>query len=171
MSSEAKTAPACTLVIFGARGDLAKRLLVPALYNLRVAGLLDESFKIIGVDHGDSDDQAWRDHLSDFLNEVAANPASEFGKAKIDPTAWSWLAERMAYQKGDFEDPKTYAALGSRLVALGDGDTLFYLATAPRFFGEVADQLGRAGLLKPRETGFRRLVIEKPFGDDLATAK
>jgi glucose-6-phosphate 1-dehydrogenase len=167
-------APPCVMVIFGARGDLAKRLLVPALYNLSAAGLLDDGFKILGVDHGQSDDDAFRSGLGGFLKSLAADKQSEFGAARIDPKPWSWLSDRLHYQIGDFEDDATYAAIGERLKALGGGgavNALFYLATAPRFFGDVVERLGRAGLTKPANGGFRRVVIEKPFGDDLASAK
>jgi glucose-6-phosphate 1-dehydrogenase len=164
-----KPAPACTLVIFGARGDLAKRLLVPALYNLAVAGLLPADFKIIGVDHGQCDDAGLRKSLGDFLHGLAADKNSEFGAAKIDEKAWSWLADRITYLMGDFKDPAAFARLAERLGA--GASALFYLATAPRFFGEIIDQIGNAGLARQPKGGFRRTVIEKPFGDDLASAR
>jgi len=160
-------APACTMVIFGARGDLNKRLLTPALYNLTHDGLLADAFRILGVDHGDCDAKGLRKLLGDFLRDLASDKQSEFGKAKIDAKSWSWLAERIDYQQGDFEDAATYATLSKALK----GDVLFYLATAPRFFGEIVEQLGKAGLLKEPAGGFRRVVIEKPFGDDLASAR
>ncbi len=162
-------APACTLVIFGARGDLAKRLLVPALYNLAVAGHLPADFKVVGVDHGQGDDAGLRQSLGDFLSALAADKNSEFGAAEIDAKVWRGLADRMTYQVGDFEDPATYAALAK---TLGPGrSAIFYLATAPRFFEIVVDQLGAAGLTTQSKGAFRRVVIEKPFGDDLASAK
>lgn len=163
------SAPACTLVIFGARGDLAKRLLVPALYNLDVAGQLAKDFRILGVDHGQCDDAGLRDSLGGFLRALAADKDSEFGAAKIDPKAWDDLAGRMTYQIGDFEDAATYAQLAKTLGE--ERSAIFYLATAPRFFGEIVDQLGKAGLNRQSKGAFRRVVIEKPFGDDLATAK
>jgi glucose-6-phosphate 1-dehydrogenase len=160
-------APACTMVIFGARGDLNKRLLTPALYNLAHDGLLADGFRILGVDHGDIDAGGLRKLLSDFLHDLASDPQSEFGKATIDAKSWSWVAGRMDYQRGGFEDEATYAALAKALK----GDVLFYLATAPRFFGDIVEHLGKAGLLKEPAGAFRRVVIEKPFGDDLASAK
>jgi glucose-6-phosphate 1-dehydrogenase len=93
-------APACTMVIFGARGDLNKRLLTPALYNLAHDGLLADGFRILGVDHGDIDAGGLRKLLSDFLHDLASDPQSEFGKATIDAKSWSWLAGRMDYQRG-----------------------------------------------------------------------
>ena len=162
-------APACTLVIFGAKGDLAKRLLIPALYNLAVARRLPADFRILGVDHGQGDDASFRHSLGEFLRSLAADKNSEFGAAKIDAKVWRALAARMSYQVGDFEDPATYAALAKNLE--GTRNAIFYLATAPRFFAEVAEQLGKAGLARQARGVFRRVVIEKPFGHDLVSAK
>ncbi len=169
--SKAPVAPPCTLVIFGARGDLTKRLLVPSLYNLVTAGLLDANFKILGVDHGDCDDAGYRTYLGEFLQDVGRDPTSEFGGGKIDPKTWGWLAERITYQRGDFTDPATYLKLAARLKQDGGGSAVFYLATAPRFFGDIVENIGKAGLAAEPRGGFRRVVIEKPFGDDLASAK
>ncbi|MEO8926535.1 MAG: glucose-6-phosphate dehydrogenase [Caulobacteraceae bacterium] len=172
--SKAPVAPACTMVIFGAGGDLAKRLLIPALYNLSDAGLLAKDFKILGVDHSPGDDDGFRKDLGAFLKELATNKLSEFGLAKIDAKAWTWLADRMFYQVGDFEDDASYAALAGRLEALGGaggGDVLFYLAVAPRFFGDIVERLHKAALTRAPRGAFRRVVIEKPFGDDLTSAK
>ena len=171
-TASAPAAPPCVMVIFGARGDLTKRLLIPALYNLAVAGLLADGFRIIGVDHGACDDHALRKSLGGFLESLAADPQSEFGAGKIDAKAWTWLADRISYLKGDFEAASTYAAIAERLNSGGaDVCALFYLATAPRFFGDIVDHLAAAGLTGAGQGGFRRVVIEKPFGDDLATAK
>jgi glucose-6-phosphate 1-dehydrogenase len=165
------SAPSCVMVIFGIRGDLAKRLLVPALYNLKTAGLLDDGFKVLGVDHGDSDDARIRKDLGDFLYEQASSKGSEMGKAAIDEEAWSWLAERISYARAEFDDDEAYPRLAARLDELGAGAALFYLATAPRFFAGVAERLGKAGLLKEEDGAFRRLVVEKPFGEDLESAR
>src|SRR5258708_19640994 len=151
-------APACTLVIFGAKGDLAKRLLVPALYNLAVAGHLPADFKVVGVDHGEGDDAALRQSLGDFLHALAADKNSEFGAAQIDAKVWRAVADRMTYQIGDFEDPATYAALAKTLGP--ERSAIFYLATAPRFFEVVVDQLGPPGLTSQPNGPFRPVVIE-----------
>jgi glucose-6-phosphate 1-dehydrogenase len=164
-------APACVMVIFGIRGDLAKRLLVPALYNLRTSGLLDDGFRVLGVDHGDSDDQQVRQDLGDFLREQASSKGSEMGKAEIDEGCWSWLAERISYHRAEFDDDGAYPEIGERVKALGAGAALFYLATSPRFFAGVVERLGKAGLLTESEGAFRRVVVEKPFGEDLESAK
>jgi glucose-6-phosphate 1-dehydrogenase len=169
--AEAAPAPACVMVIFGIRGDLAKRLLVPALYNLKTAGLLDDGFKVLGVDHGDSDDERIRQNLGDFLHEQASSKDSEMGKGAVDEAAWSWLAQRISYARADFDDDGAYPKLARRLSDMGAGAALFYLATAPRFFAGVVERLGKAGLLKEDGEAFRRLVVEKPFGEDLDSAR
>ena len=92
------------MVIFGAGGDLSKRLLVPALYNLAHADLLDDDFKVIGVARAPFDDATLRSQFGDFLQLTAANNNSEFGPGKIDSKVWGWLAKRIFYQSGDFDD-------------------------------------------------------------------
>jgi glucose-6-phosphate 1-dehydrogenase len=159
------------MVIFGVRGDLAKRLLIPALYNLRTAGLLDDGLSIIGVDHGESDDERIREALGGFLREQAASKGSEMGKGAIDEDAWSWLAQRISYHRAEFDDAKAYAFLGERIAAAGAPNVLYYLATSPGFFAVVAENLCKSGQLKETDGGFRRLVVEKPFGEDLASAQ
>jgi glucose-6-phosphate 1-dehydrogenase len=168
------TAPPCLMVLFGARGDLAKRLLVPALYNLAHQGLLADGFEILGVDHNDMDAADLRDELGGFLKTLAADRRSELGKISIDGKSWSWLAGRIDYLIGDFEDDGAYARIADRLKARGGSkpaSALFYLATAPRFFGDIVERLAKAGLTSASEGAFRRVVIEKPFGDDLSSAQ
>jgi glucose-6-phosphate 1-dehydrogenase len=163
-----KRAPPCTLVIFGAGGDLTKRLLMPALYNLSSDGLLDDGMKIVGVNHGEKETTAWRDELTASLKAFAADRASTFHTSKLDDNAWNWVASRLQYVAGEFESADTFEHLKSML---GDGNVIFYLAVTARFFKPIVEQLGRAGLLKEDGQGFRRLVIEKPFGTDLASAR
>ncbi|WP_321846869.1 glucose-6-phosphate dehydrogenase [Paraburkholderia bannensis] len=170
-------APPCTLVIFGAGGDLTKRLLMPALYNLTVDGLLDDGMRIIGVNHGERSTQQWRDDLHSALEQFAADKASTFHAGKLDDNAWNWVAQRLEYRAGEFEDDALYQDLAKSLT--GDGKTkanvVFYLAVGARFFKPIIERLGKAGLLKEDESGdsaaFRRIVIEKPFGTDLASAR
>jgi glucose-6-phosphate 1-dehydrogenase len=166
-------APPCVLVIFGAAGDLTKRLLMPALYNLTQAGLLDANFKILGCDHNVRTDAEFRQQQTEFFHQVASDKNSEFGKAKINAAAWKKLSGRLFYLSGDFEDDATYKALGEKIGALAgkDANVVFYCATSPRFFGDIVDRLGRAGLASDGRSGWRRVVIEKPFGHDLASAK
>ena len=173
LSEHSPPAPPAVMVIFGAWGDLTKRLLTPALYNLAKAGLLDDGFKVVGVDHNDGDDELFRGCLEGFLHEQAAK-GGEAGKEDIEPKVWDWLSQRLFYQKADFEDDGAYQALGRRLDEWGGGkplNALFYLATSPRFFGTVATNLGKAKLNHEDKGQFRRLVIEKPFGSDLASAQ
>jgi glucose-6-phosphate 1-dehydrogenase len=171
-------APPCTLVIFGAGGDLTKRLLMPALYNLTVDGLLDPQMKIIGVNHGAMETSAWRDDLSKALQQFAADKASTFHTSKLDEKAWGSLAQRLEYMAGEFESADTFNNLKQKLQDAPGGNVVFYLAVSSRFFKPIAEQLGKAGLLdqgdedgKSKGKGFRRIVIEKPFGTDLASAR
>ena len=143
-------APAATLVVFGATGDLTKRLLAPALVNLSQAGLLADATKLIGIGHSDGSGHELRDALGEFVDDKAA---------------YGWLRDRVTYLEGDFTTPELYTALAGK----GLKNAVFYLATSPSFFGEIVDRLGMAGLLDERD-GFRRVVIEKPFGSDLASA-
>ncbi|MCJ2036781.1 glucose-6-phosphate dehydrogenase [Methylobacterium sp. J-068] len=160
-------APACTLVIFGAGGDLTKRLLMPALYNLALGALLDDSFRIVGVDHNPNTDAGWRQDLSDTMQSFTTDRTSEFHPTRIDPKAWGFIRERLSFRQGDFAAPETFSGLAGALT----GNVIFYLAVSARFFGPIVDALGEAGLLKESDGAFRRVVIEKPFGSDLDSAR
>jgi glucose-6-phosphate 1-dehydrogenase len=149
--SKAPTAPAATIVVFGATGDLTRRLLVPAIVNLSREKLIHAKTSILGVAHGDGDDEALRQQLASFVEE---------------DRAWAALRERIAYLQGDFGDAGLYKALAQRL----SGNVAFYLAVAPSFFAPIVEGLGEAGLLDEAR-GFRRVVVEKPFGSDLASAQ
>ncbi|WP_462402744.1 glucose-6-phosphate dehydrogenase [Pseudomonas sp. Marseille-QA0332] len=162
-------APPCTLFLFGANGDLVKRLLMPALYNLSRDGLLDRNLRIIGVDHNAASAQAFADRLHAFMRQ--REQGGEGADRQLDDKVWARLAKRLDYLTGDFLDPATYAAIAARVSKTSHGNAIFYLATAPRFFPEVARRLGEAGLLDESQGGFRRLVVEKPFGTDLASAE
>ena len=161
-------APACTVFLFGANGDLVKRLLMPALYNLSRDGLLDRNLRIVGVDHNAATAAEFAERLHEFMRGRAVGGE---GSQTLDDKVWARLAKRLDYQTGDFLDPTTYAAIGKRIDQTSNGNAIFYLATAPRFFPEVVQRLGEAGLLNEGEGGFRRVVIEKPFGTDLASAE
>ncbi|MGI4797254.1 MAG: glucose-6-phosphate dehydrogenase [Janthinobacterium lividum] len=160
----APTAPPCTLVIFGA-GDLTRRLLMPSIYNLQMAGLLDETFSIIAVDRNETDTEAYRAKVTESMESFAANRGVE-GKG-LDTKLWDWVCSRIEYHKGDLEDNATYDALQARVT----GNAIFYLAVAARFFGPVVDHLADAGLTKQEGGSFRRVVVEKPFGHSLESAK
>lgn len=160
-------APPCTLVIFGASGDLTKRLLMPALYNLSAGKLLSDGFKIVGIDHNDNDDAGWRRDLTATMQSFTQDRTSEFHPDRIDEAVWGFIGDRLSFRKGDFSDAATFRDLAGALT----GDVVFYLAVSARFFGPIVEQLGQAGLLKEADDAYRRVVIEKPFGSDLASAK
>jgi glucose-6-phosphate 1-dehydrogenase len=143
--------PSATIVIFGATGDLTRRLIMPALINLLRAGLLEPNTSLLGVSHDPGDDAMLRDKLSEFIQ---------------DCPEWRAWREHIAYISGNFEERRLYEALADRL----HGNAVFYLATAPGFFAPIVEALGRAGLLSEAK-GFRRVVVEKPFGTDLASAQ
>ena len=164
---KADPAPAATLVIFGAAGDLTKRLLMPSIYNLRLAGLLDDKFQVVGADHNERDDDTYRATLTEAMQGFVAEKGGEFSPSGLDADAWGWICERLHYQTGDFTEPALYDALKGRL----QGNCVFYLAVAATFFGPVIEHLAEAGLMEEKDGAFRRVVVEKPFGHDLDSAR
>jgi glucose-6-phosphate 1-dehydrogenase len=176
-----KLADPCTMVLFGATGDLAKRLVVPALYNLACSGALPKDFALIGVARGESSVEQWRNALYEALKGFVGG-GSTFNTDRIDEAAWKRLADAMSFVQGDLTEPELYGTLRDALAeaekAHGTrGNAIFYLAVADRLFGTVVDQLGQARLVDPpagpegRPKPWRRVVIEKPFGHDLASAR
>ena len=168
-----RPAPAI-MVVFGAAGDLTKRLVVPALYNLVRGGKLPEGFALIGIDRNDETTQAWCSNLTNMIQAFARAGAGE--RRALDEKAWSWLINRMHYMRGDFTQAETYGRLEKLLSEQsgrqgGTAHVLFYLAVADRFFGPVIEQLGRAGLTRQSEKAWRRMIVEKPFGHDFASAE
>jgi glucose-6-phosphate 1-dehydrogenase len=158
--------PPTTLVIFGASGDLAKRKLLPAIYNLAHEGALPERFNLIGVSRGELSDE-------DFQNE-AREAIAEFSRRKTDPQVLDSLVGRMRYVTGSFDDPSMYDRLGSAAEQFDQEadiafNRLFYLSTAPSFFPVIAEALGEHRLARHDEAEVR-LVVEKPFGTDLDSA-
>ncbi|MCW2285917.1 glucose-6-phosphate 1-dehydrogenase [Rhodoblastus acidophilus] len=166
-----RPADPCALVLFGATGDLTHRLVIPALYNLSRTNALPESFALIGVARGRTTTQAWRDDLRGSLEKYIGGA--------IDETAWRRLADRMRFFPGDLSDPGFYEALRGQLDAMPEtrGNAIFYLAVAAQLFCTVTQNLSAAHLLDQPldEEGvqkhWRRIVIEKPFGHDLASAR
>jgi glucose-6-phosphate 1-dehydrogenase len=157
----------CALVIFGAAGDLTKRKLVPALYNLALQKLLPRDFALVGFARGDLDHAGFRAKLRGDLQQL--------GTSGFDPGVWDALESRLYYVRGDFGDPQAFARLKEQLAVCQRehgtrGNALFYLSTAPEFFGAVAAQLDAAGLVD-EAGGWRRVVVEKPFGRDLDSAR
>ena len=160
-----KVAGPCVFVLFGAAGDLTKRKLLPSLFNLVQAKLLPDNFVVLGVSVDDLTVEAFRTQVSEFL------PSGPDAADHLN-----WLRERLFYERGDFGDPNTFATLKQRLAAIDaehntQGNYLFYLATAPKFFAPIVQQLGQACLSMQDSGHWRRVVIEKPFGNDLASAK
>ena len=152
----APPAPPCAMVIFGAAGDLTKRLVVPALYNLAHAEQLSDGFQLVGVDLAAISAEEWRTELVDSMKSFVGHD-SEFHIDAVDWTAWQWLADRMSYLQGDLNDPATYRRLGDHLTRLDKtagtgGNHLFYLAVAERFFGLAVEQLGAASLVVEKIT-------------------
>jgi glucose-6-phosphate 1-dehydrogenase len=172
----ADPAPPCTLVIFGAAGDLTKRLLMPALYNLACSRLLNDHFAVIAIDRDPRSDEEYRAFEGKALHDLINEPDAEFDATSIDERSWSWVAERLNYIAADFENPAAYDTLKAKLAEVaarhGTGaSAIFYLATPARFFGDIVERLGAAGLTNEADGAFRRVIIEKPFGHDLPSAR
>ena len=172
-ASGAKPAGPCCLVIFGAAGDLTKRLVVPSLYNLACAKLLPAEFAIVGVDLADHSDEDWRRSLEDMTAEFVKHGGEH---ATVNQDVWRWLTGRMTYQQGDLNNPTTYETLKAKLAEIDSkqrtgGNYLFYLAIADRFFGTVVQHLGESQLGCEKDGHWRRVVVEKPFGHDLRSAQ
>ena len=158
----------CAIAIFGAAGDLTKRLLMPALYNLAKSGLLPKEFAIISVAHTDLSSDKFRSQMSQDIKEFATQD--------VDSEVWDWIEKRLDYLQGDFENPKTYEQLQSKLSQVDSeqgtkGNYLFYLATSPGFFQPIIEGLGKAKLTAQSDEQWRRVIIEKPFGQDLASGR
>ncbi len=168
LAKTAKPAPACTLVIFGANGDLTKRLLMPALYNLSGAKLLDEHFSIVGIDRDAGTDADFRGRQKAMMESFTPAAGGEFAEKSLNQDWWGWLEQRLHYMQGDFTKSETFDRIHDRL---GDSSAVFYLAVADRFFGGIVEMLAAGELTKETEHAFRRVVIEKPFGHDLESAR
>lgn len=164
--SEASIAPAppVTLVIFGATGDLTRRLLVPTILNMTQGGLVNDSLNILGIGLEPGDDEMLRAKLEEFLTTSNI-------KAHYSDEAWHRLRSRIFYFQGDFTKDAIYTQIADRLGSEASGNAAFYLAVQPRFFGDIVDKLSEHGLMAEAQGAFRRIVIEKPFGTDLASAK
>ena len=167
-SRHARPADPCAMVIFGASGDLTKRKLLPSLYHLAKKNLLPEEFALVGCAIDDIGEEEYRSRVYQDL--------IEFGGAKEHCKFCDWLVGHLYYFRGDFKDPATYQQLKQKLTQVDEkhgtrGNYFYYLATAPALFGEVVKQLGAAGLAEEAEDRWRRVVIEKPFGRDLDSAR
>jgi glucose-6-phosphate 1-dehydrogenase len=160
--------PECAIVIFGASGDLTKRKLMPALYQLALDRKLPASFAIIGNSRTPLTDEAFRDKMGEEVKQFLES-------GSFDPEQWANFAANLHYIAGNMNDPGMYKAIGEKLAATGQRNILYYLSTQPSYYGPVATALGAAGLgaLSPGASntgGWRRIVVEKPFGHDLKSA-
>jgi len=162
-----KTVEPCSIVIFGASGDLTSRKLIPALYHLFKEKQMPAECRVIGFARREKTDDSWRAELREALNQ--------FSRTKpVDDAVWTEFAKHLYYCQGEFSDDAAYQKLEAQLSSFGGGlrhNLLFYLATSPSQFGEVVDKLHAVGLIhKGGGEGWQRIVVEKPFGHDLASA-
>jgi len=163
-----RAADPCIMVIFGAAGDLTRRKLIPALYNLAKAQLLSREFAVLGVSHNQMSTDEFRGKLSEDIRKYAGT--------EVDSDIWEWFLRRLYYVNAEFNDENLYQNLKTTLEKLDKdhsthGNYFFYLATAPDFFGPIVQQLAAAGLMEEKGHYWRRVIIEKPFGRDLESAK
>lgn len=168
IGTSVRPADPCAIVIFGAAGDLTKRLLMPALYNLKRSNLLPQEFAIVGVAHTPMSQDDFRSKLDRDIHE--------FATVDVDNQLWQQFDQRLCYLPGEFQDAKTYQQLQTLLTQVDQecgtqGNYLFYLATSSNFFCDIITQLGAAGLAHEDNGHWRRVIIEKPFGHDLDSAR
>ena len=165
--TSASLAGPCVMVIFGAGGDLTRRKLIPALYNLAESRLLSDSFAVVGFAR-DFTDESFRDKLDSEIREYLTG--------EFRSELWEWLSKRVYCVAGDFRDSEAYGRLKARLAEVDSehgtgGNCLHYLATPPSFFSEIVKQLAEVELSCEDEGPWRRVVVEKPFGHDLESAR
>jgi glucose-6-phosphate 1-dehydrogenase len=167
LSSKAVPQP-CAIVIFGATGDLTHRKLVPALYNIAADGELPPAVAVIGFARRPKTDEEFRHEMEESTRK--------FSRQTVRDELWNKFADGLYYHQGDFSDEAGYKTLAERLAKLDEeggtrGNRLFYFAAAPDQFETIIENLRKAGLNKAREGSWARVILEKPFGTDLASAK
>src|SRR5215469_14321100 len=160
----------CTLVIFGGSGDLARRRLIPALYNLLLDGLLPSSYAVLGLGRKSMTDEAFR--------AMAREGVMAYSRQALVETTWNEFAAHLFYIAGDNDDPNTFAALKSKADSVEQqfqipGNRIFYLSIPPSSFTSVCEGLNRAGLVtrNGHQNPYTRIIVEKPVGRDLASAR
>ena len=160
----------CVIVIFGATGDLTGRMIVPALYSLRQRGLLGDDFAIVGFSRSKWDSGKFRDEMKSAVREFG-------GEERLDDAAWGRFAQRLHYISGNYDNTEDFRQLAALLGAVCaeincGGNYVFYLSTPPSVYSDIIAQLGAVGLHRADgdAASWRRVVIEKPFGRDLASA-
>lgn len=153
-----------SIVIFGASGDLSHRKLIPALFNLYRKGRLPAAFRVFGT--------AGRPWTDDDLRRVAREQFDQVSLSPVDEPLWQDFAQKLTYHPGNVAEPQTYQRINDNLTALeaGPANRMYYLATPPEYFLEIINGLAAAGMLQ-ENGGWRRVVIEKPFGSDLESAR
>jgi len=164
-----RTAEPCTVIIFGASGDLTKRKLVPALYRLTQQRLLPAEFAILGFARSEMSHEEFREKMKDAI--VTYSEAK-----RVDDQVWESFANGLYYLAGDVNNPDAYQQISKLLDQIDSergtaGNRVFYLSTSPSLYAEAIQQLGNANLAKPKGKGWTRIIIEKPFGHDLASAR
>jgi glucose-6-phosphate 1-dehydrogenase len=162
-----RSADPCVMVIFGAAGDLTRRKLIPALYNLAKLQLLSREFAVVGVARAQMSTDDFRKKASEDIKQFASEP--------VDPDLWEWFVRRLYYVAGAFDDKAVYPQLKETLQKVDKdhsthGNYFFYLATAPDYFGPIVENLADAGLMTEENGHWRRVIVEKPFGRDLDSA-
>ncbi|MHC5796282.1 glucose-6-phosphate dehydrogenase [Lacisediminihabitans sp. FW035] len=156
------------LIIFGVTGDLARKKLMPAVYDLANRGLLPPGFALVGF--------ARRDWVDQDFAKVVHDAVEQYARTPFDEDVWKQLAEGIRFVQGEFDDDKAFAELKKTLEELDEtrgtmGNHAFYLSIPPKSFPQVTEQLRRSGLADEVDGAWRRVVIEKPFGSDLKTAR
>src|SRR5258707_1333720 len=164
-----RTADPCTVIIFGASGDLTKRKLVPALYRLTQQRLLPAEFAIVGFARSPMSHDEFRAKMKDAIVSYSEAKA-------VDEAVWQSFAQGIFYLAGDINNAESYKQMRELLDQIDRdrgtaGNRVLYLSTSPSLYGEAIKQLGDAGLARPGEKSWTRIIIEKPFGHDLASAK
>ena len=157
----------CVVVIFGASGDLTERKLMPSLFSLACEGLLPEKFAVVGVARSELGDDGFREKVKQGIEKHSRLKPDEC-------SAWPGFAQQLFYHRAHYDDPADYKALKKLLTKIdhehGACNYLYYLSTPPMLYADIIAQLGQAGLAKPTDRSWRRIIVEKPFGHNLATA-
>ena len=171
LHEERKAYEPCTIVIFGASGDLTVRKLIPALYHLYIEGQMPEQFRVVGFARREKTDESWRGEMKVGIEKFSRSQ-------KMDNAQWDSFAANLSYHQGDLTDAEAYKGLSKKLAKFGDErlvkNLVFYLAISPSLFSEAVDQLHETKLLHRKEDEdqfWQRLVVEKPFGHDLQSAR
>lgn len=163
-----RVADRCIMVIFGASGDLTKRKLLPSIYNLGRNNLMPREFAILGFAKDELTEEDFRQNVRDDIRD--------YDEAPVDSALSDWIADHSYYLSGDFSNPADYEALKAKIEEITArhntlGNVFYYLATLPQFFPEIVKKLGEHGMAAEENGKWRRVIIEKPFGSDVESAR